>query len=379
MHDVPAATGGGSHRGARFPPPGPPERPPAPDTGGGGRWRTAWERLDRNGLRAFWVATAVVLGLQLVLFLAVSTYRYHRFDLYTDFGTYAQAFSVIAHGNLRPFDTFQTYPFWQNHFELAMWPIGLLGSLWPHPIVLLWMQDIAVVATELVALLWVGRICIERVGGLRRQVALLALVATAANVWWWEATIFDVHFETFGMPFALLGAYALWRGHHGTAWAAAIVGGSSATSSRCHRLRRAGRPSLGPRALAPPRRVARDGVGRLRAGLADPGHRPARQPGLQRADLLRLHRPRALERASGGLGVAGTAPARPRTRRPTSTCCGPTSARDVAGWPPRRGAGRTPHPVGPAAGGVGCPRPLGPRLERQRVVLVVARWAPSRR
>ena len=225
MHDVPAVTGGGSAPGGTLPAaPDLPQSPPAEDTGGRGRWRSAWERLDRSGLRVFWVATAVALGLQLVLFLAVSTFRYHRFDLYTDFGTYAQAFSVIAHGNLRPFDTFQTYPFWQNHFELAMWPIGLLGSVWPHPIVLLWMQDIAVVATELVALLWIGHICIERVGGLRQRVALLALLATVANAWWWEATIFDVHFETFGMPFALLSAYALWRGHHRTAWAAAIVG-----------------------------------------------------------------------------------------------------------------------------------------------------------
>ena len=225
MHDVPAVSGSGSAPADTRP--AAPDRPGPPataDTGDRGRWRTAWERLDRNGLRVFWVATAVVLGLQVLLFLAVSTYRYHRFDLYTDFGTYAQAFSVIAHGNLRPYDTFQSYPFWQNHFELAMWPIGLLGSAWPHPIVLLWMQDVAVVATELVALLWVGRVCVERVGGLRRWVALLALVATAANAWWWEATIFDVHFETFGMPFALLSAYALWRGHHRTAWAAAIAG-----------------------------------------------------------------------------------------------------------------------------------------------------------
>ena len=110
------------------------------------------------------MVAAVALVLQLGLFLGVSTFRYHRFDLYTDFGTYAQAFSVIAHGNLDPFDTFQTYPFWQNHFELAMWPIALLGSVWPHPIVLLWLQDLAVVATELIALLWIGQICVERVG-----------------------------------------------------------------------------------------------------------------------------------------------------------------------------------------------------------------------
>ena len=197
-----------------------PETAPGPEPG---RWARAWARLDRNGLRVFWVVATVALVLQLGLFLGVSTFRYHRFDLYTDFGTYAQAFSVIAHGNLDPFDTFQTYPFWQNHFELAMWPIALLGSVWPHPIVLLWLQDLAVVATELIALLWIGQICIERVGTPRRTVALLALLATVANAWWWEATIFDVHFETLGMPFALLCAYSLWQGRFRTAWVAAVV------------------------------------------------------------------------------------------------------------------------------------------------------------
>ena len=197
-----------------------PETMPRPEPG---RWARAWARLDRSGLRVFWVVAAAALVLELGLFLGVSTFRYHRFDLYTDFGTYAQAFSVVAHGNLDPFDTFQTYPFWQNHFELAMWPIALLGSVWPHPIVLLWLQDLAVVATELIALLWIGRICIERVGTWRQTVALLALLATVANAWWWEATIFDVHFETLGMPFALLCAYALWQGRFRTAWVAAVV------------------------------------------------------------------------------------------------------------------------------------------------------------
>ena len=206
-------------------PPRDTEKPAAPGGSGAdrGRWQRMWEQVDRNGLRAFWVAAAVALSLQLILFVGVSTFRYHRFDLYTDFGTYAQAFSVIAHGHLDPFDTFQTYPFWQNHFELAMWPIGLLGSVWPNPIVLLWLQDVAVVATELVALLWIGQVCVERGGGRRQTVALLALVATVANAWWWEATLFDVHFETLGMPFALLCAYSLWQGRVRAAWVAAVV------------------------------------------------------------------------------------------------------------------------------------------------------------
>ena len=195
-----------------------------PDAPAQSRWAGQWAALDRNGLRAFWVATAVVLGLELVLFLGVSTFRYHRFDLYTDFGTYAQAFSLISHGHLDPFDTFQTYPFWQNHFELAMWPIGWIGALWPHSVVLLWLQDVAVVATELIALLWIAQICVERVDRHRQLVALVALVAVVANAWWWEATIFDVHFETLGMPFALLCAYSLWHGRPRSAWVAAVVG-----------------------------------------------------------------------------------------------------------------------------------------------------------
>src|SRR5258708_1332889 len=169
--------------------PGSQDAGPQPADGGRGRWERAWGGLDRNGLRPFWVVAAVALVLQLGLFLGVSTFRYHRFDLYTDFGTYAQAFSVIAHGHLDPFDTFQTYPFWQNHFELAMWPIGLLGSVWPHPIVLLWMQDAAVVVTELVALLWVGQICAERVDRPRRRLAALTpLSAIAPNAGCGRAT-----------------------------------------------------------------------------------------------------------------------------------------------------------------------------------------------
>ena len=279
--------------------------PPPPTSGeaayAGGRWRRTWDGLDRSGLRVFWVAAAVALFLQLVLFLGVSTFRYHRFDLYTDFGTYAQAFTVIAHGNLDPFDTFQTYPFWQNHFELAMWPIGLLGSVWPHPIVLLWMQDVAVVATELVALLWIGRICAEHVGARRQQVALIALVATVANAWWWEATIFDVHFETFGMPLALLSAYALWQGRYRTAWAAALVallfGDVVALSILFVGV--AGLLSA-PRAQPGPWRWHTAGLAALGVAWLDARHRRARQPRLRRPHLLRLDRPRAVERVELG-------------------------------------------------------------------------------
>ena len=106
--------------------------------------------LDRNGLRVFWVAPAAALVPPAgASSWASAPFRYHRFDLYTDFGTYAQAFSVIAHGHLDPFDTFQTYPVLAEPLrarDVADRPARVACGR--TPIVLLWMQDAAVVATE---------------------------------------------------------------------------------------------------------------------------------------------------------------------------------------------------------------------------------------
>ena len=300
-----------------------------------GSWARGWARLDRNGLRVFWVVAAVALVLQLGLFLGVSTFRFHRFDLYTDFGTYAQAFSVIAHGHLDPFDTFQTYPFWQNHFELAMWPIALLGSIWPHPIVLLWLQDLAVVATELIALLWIGQICVERVGVRRAPVALLALVATVANAWWWEATIFDVHFETLGMPLALLCAYALWQGRFRTAWVAAVLAvlfGDVVALSILF---------VGLAGLLSARvRAATAGCG------TRPGWPPSRWPGWCWSPWCTATSARRFPSTTAGSSMsrrthrAGPCTARwPGIPRRSSMSCARTPARCGASWPPAAHSG----------------------------------------
>jgi hypothetical protein len=206
---------------------------PSPSSTGDARLRqrrrgvaTTWAALDAGGMRTFWVVCAAVLVAQFVGLVVYSAYLYGRFDLTDDFATYAQAWWAIGHGHLDPIDTIQTptYPFWQSHFELAMWPLALIGRIWPHPVQLLWLQDLALVATEWLAMVWVAAICAARAGRARTPVALVALAFLVVNPWWYLAASFDVHFETLGLPFVVLSGYSLWRGRRRTAVAAAAVG-----------------------------------------------------------------------------------------------------------------------------------------------------------
>ena len=190
------------------------------------RWLAArWAALDAGGMRTFWAVCTVVLLAQFVGLAIYSAYLYRRFDLTDDFATYAQAWWAIGHGHLDPIDTIQTptYPFWQSHFELAMWPIALVGRIWPHPVQLLWLQDAALVATEWFAMAWVAAICATRAAGARTTVALCALVFLVVNPWWYLAASFDVHFETIGLPFVVWSGYSLWRGRRRQAVLAAAI------------------------------------------------------------------------------------------------------------------------------------------------------------
>lgn len=115
-------------------------------------------------------------------------------------------------------------PFWQNHFELALWPLALLGALWPHSIQLLWWQDVAIVATEVITLRWISGILAERLGPGRTVVELVAALGLASSLWWYETASFDVHLETLGLPFVVATGYSLWRGSKRSSIAVAAVG-----------------------------------------------------------------------------------------------------------------------------------------------------------
>jgi hypothetical protein len=166
-----------------------------------------------------------VLGLQLAGFLTWSAILYRHFALTPDFAQYQQAWYLIAHGNLDPYDTVGNFAFWQNHAEFMMWPLALLYWVFPNGVVLLWLQDIGVVGAELVAFLWLCEIAQRyRPGRDARWLAGAGLVLLAVNPWSWWSVSFDFHAECVAIPFAALLARDLANGRRRAwVWVAAVL------------------------------------------------------------------------------------------------------------------------------------------------------------
>jgi hypothetical protein len=160
------------------------------------------------------------MGLWLCGLVAFSTAIYHRADLGQDFATYNQAWSQIGSGHLDPFDTVYGFPFVKADFELILWPLALLHLITSQSIVLLFVQDLAVAGTGLVAYLWI-------VEFLERKelptvpatvVAALVLVVTVANPGVYQTVRFDVHMEPIAALFLVLAGRDFWRGRIRRAW-----------------------------------------------------------------------------------------------------------------------------------------------------------------
>ncbi|MGO9341368.1 MAG: hypothetical protein ACLP6E_02435 [Acidimicrobiales bacterium] len=168
--------------------------------------------------------STAVLGIQLIVLLVYTTHLYQRFDVSVDFAHNAQAWYLIGHGNLNPVDTVRITPtpFWRDHFDLVIWPLSLLRWISPGPVVLLWVQDLAIVAAELITLFWVAAICAERLKSRRNAAGIVAMVALVANPWWYETASFDVHMPPLGLPFLVYAGYALWRGRFRAALVASV-------------------------------------------------------------------------------------------------------------------------------------------------------------
>ena len=87
--------------------------------------------------------------------LTYSALIYDRFTLGIDFSIYYQAVDQISHGHLDPYSTIVGYPFIESHFELIVWPLSLLLLVFRSPFVILAVQDLSLVGTGVLAVLWV--------------------------------------------------------------------------------------------------------------------------------------------------------------------------------------------------------------------------------
>ena len=180
---------------------------------------------ERCGEPLFWVRRTayVVLSLKLGAFFSWSVVLYRHFALTPDFAQYNQAWYLIAHGDLNPYDSVGQFEFWQNHAEFIMWPMALLYWVFPSGVLLLWLQDIGVVVAELVAFTWLCEIALRhRVGRDAQWLASAGLVLLAVNPWSWWAVSFDFHSECLAIPFVALLGWDLANGRR-RAWVWAVV------------------------------------------------------------------------------------------------------------------------------------------------------------
>ncbi len=167
----------------------------------------------------------VLLGLQGVFLVGLSVVLYRRFTLGIDFGIFSQAWTQIGTGHLDPVSTMNGFPYVKSHFELLMWPLALLHLVAPSAIVLLFVQDLALVVTGMVVLTWVAALLRRSQAGAAWTVAVMAgtvalvlidpvVYATAAE---------DFHFEPLATCFVVLAAYDLWSGRTTRMWLWAVL------------------------------------------------------------------------------------------------------------------------------------------------------------
>jgi hypothetical protein len=169
------------------------------------------------GLRRARTLGLVLLGFQLIGFLVWSWILVHRSAITWDFSIYQQATWLIGHGHLDPYSTLLHKPFWRNDAEFIIWPLALLVRIGPGLVTLPWLQDIALVGGEVIALLWMCDIAAshsQRAAASRMPVALVALgiVLLIGNPWFIWTVSFDVHMEPFITLFMLAAARDLYRG-----------------------------------------------------------------------------------------------------------------------------------------------------------------------
>jgi hypothetical protein len=184
-------------------------------------------------LRLVWSIGCVAFALQGAGLLVWSWHLWTRFDLTSDFGTFSQAWQQIGTGHLNPRETtfayfypHYGYPFWQSHFEIVMWPLGLLHVVSSSTFTLLVVQDLVLAGIGLAGLRF-GLELLQRqwptTVRMRTLIGIWLLVVLLASPWVYWTASFDFHLQPIAILFLVLCARDLWNGRRRAWWWAAAV------------------------------------------------------------------------------------------------------------------------------------------------------------
>lgn len=168
----------------------------------------------------------VVFSVQLGILLIWSYYIWSHFALTWDFSIYYQAAYLIAHGHFNPYSSALKFPFYQNDFELLLWPMGMLLKILPSSFTMLAVQDVAIVSANYIGFQWIKDVVRAEPGmngGRARVLLSTALLLFLLVPWIYSASGFDWHVEPVVMPIAVYLAWQVWKGDVGHSILASCV------------------------------------------------------------------------------------------------------------------------------------------------------------
>lgn len=152
----------------------------------------------------------IVFAAQLLGFGIWSTIVWERFAETWDFSLLYGAASKISHASFRG-----ALQLVEQHFDaVILWPLAWLIRLPGNGLLLLYVQDLAVVVAGVVGFFWVCEVLEHRSSDISigiKWLAGLALVLLVANPWIFLTPAFDFHLEALGAVFIVLAARALYR------------------------------------------------------------------------------------------------------------------------------------------------------------------------
>lgn len=197
---------------------------------------TEGDKRDLESKTPLSLIAGIAFSIQLAVLLAWSFYIWHRYALTWDFSIYYQAGYLIAHGHYDPYSSALGFRFYQNDFELLLWPVGMLLKVFPSSFTMLALQDMAIAGANYIGFRWLEDIVCSsdsRRDGRVRLILGIGLTLFMLSPWIYSAAGFDWHVEPMIMPIAVYLGWQLWKGNVGRSVVASfllLLGGNVAAT-----------------------------------------------------------------------------------------------------------------------------------------------------